>query len=210
MTEVEKPHVTRVGPTPRSATMPGLGNSKAAQDAVFEDLEPGRLANKVFEADGGYVVVQLIARSKPNIADFDKDADQRVAELRAHRANAFLTEWLKGRCETLVKDGKILPNPELIAEHDDQGRLLPSQYRPCISFHGGKFRACSRGLPVHAGCRSRSTPRRVLDGSCSPSRTSVPCASRSSSSRSPTSAPIRATRRPSGSSAGARGCAACR
>lgn len=135
MAEVEKPHVQRFGPVPRATQMPGLGNSKAAQDAVFDELEVGRIGNKVYEANGDFIILQLEGRQKPNIADFDKDADRRVADLRDQRAGAFLEGWLKERCERLAKDGKLRANPELIAEHDDQGRLLPTQYRPCISFH---------------------------------------------------------------------------
>jgi hypothetical protein len=134
MAEVAKPHVVRYGPAPRAPSMPGLGNSKAAQDAVFDELEVGRIADKVYEANGDFIVLQLEGREKPNVADFDKSADQRVEELREHRASEFVNTWLRERCEQLAKDGKIQVNPDLIAEHDDQGRALPTQYHPCISF----------------------------------------------------------------------------
>jgi hypothetical protein len=134
MADVAKPHVQRFGPAPRATSMPGLGNSKAAQDAVFDELEVGRIADKVYEANGDYILVQLEGREKPNVADFDKSADQLVAELREHRAASFVNTWLRERCEQLAKDGKIQVNPDLIAEHDDQGRALPTQYHPCISF----------------------------------------------------------------------------
>jgi parvulin-like peptidyl-prolyl isomerase len=134
MAEVEKAHVARFGPSPRSSTMPGLGASKEAQQAVFEDLQPGMLGKQVYEADGDYIILQLIQREKPNFADFDKEADARVAQLRDSRAQTFLNDWLKERCLSLAKDGKIRANPELLADRDDQGRLLPTQYKPCISF----------------------------------------------------------------------------
>lgn len=142
MADVPKAHVNRFGPTPRTSGMPGLGTSKEAIAAVFDELQPGQLAPQVYEvrADismGGavsYILVQDVARAKPNVEDFDKEADERVAQLRETRAREFLNGWLKQRCEQLAKDGKILPNPELVAEHDDQGRLLPTQYKPCISF----------------------------------------------------------------------------
>jgi len=134
MAEVEKAHVARFGPSPRSSTMPGLGASKDAQQAVYDDLQPGMLGKQVYLADGNYIILQLIQREKPNVADFDKDADARVAQMRESRAHAFLNDWLKERCEQLAKDGKIRTNPELLAEHDDQGRLLPTAYKPCISF----------------------------------------------------------------------------
>jgi parvulin-like peptidyl-prolyl isomerase len=134
MAEVEKAHVARFGPSPRSSTMPGLGASKEAQQAVYDDLQPGMLGKQVYEANGDYIILQLIQREKPNVAEFDKDADARVAQLRETRSRAFLNDWLKERCETLAKEDKIRANPELLADHDDQGRLLPTQYKPCISF----------------------------------------------------------------------------
>jgi ribosome biogenesis SPOUT family RNA methylase Rps3 len=134
MSEIAKAHVNRYGPSSRGKQMPGLGQSKEAITAVFEELQPNNLAKQIYEADGAYIVVQLIARSQANVADFDKDADRRVAELRATRGQEFLEEWMKNKCETLAKDGKIRPQQELLIEHDDQGKLLPIGYKPCMSF----------------------------------------------------------------------------
>jgi hypothetical protein len=133
--EVAKPHVSRFGPTPREKTMPGLGVSKDAMTAVFEELAPGNIAKKIYEADGNYIVLQLISRDTPDVAAFDKDADKRISELRARRGAAFLDSWLRERCEALVTKGKLIPNSELLRETDDKGNLLQSQYRPCQSFH---------------------------------------------------------------------------
>jgi parvulin-like peptidyl-prolyl isomerase len=135
MSEIEKPHVERFGPRARANQISGLGQSKAAIAAVFEDLHAGDLAKKVYEAEGAFVVVQLVDRRQPDVKEFDKDADRRVAELRTARAQAFLDEWMRDRCEALAKDNKIKPNPELLVEHDDNGKLLPVTYRPCMSFH---------------------------------------------------------------------------
>ncbi len=133
--DVPKAHVNRLGPSPRSKQMPGLGQSKEAVDAVFDELKPGELAPRIFFADNAYILVQLVSRAQPNVTDFDKEADHRVAELRQSRGQAFVEEWLKEKCEALAKDGKIKPNAELILDHDDQGKILPTQYRPCMSFH---------------------------------------------------------------------------
>jgi hypothetical protein len=114
--------------------MPGLGQSKEAIAAVFDQLQPGELAPQIYEADGNYILVQEVARAKPDVKDFDKNADERVAEMRDTRAKDFVNGWLKQRCEQLAKEGKIVANQDLIAEHDDQGKLLPTQYKPCISF----------------------------------------------------------------------------
>jgi hypothetical protein len=92
------------------------------------------LAKKVYEGDGGFVVMQLISRASPKVEDFDKDADRLVEELRQARAQAFLEEWLKDRCEKLAKENRIVPNPGLIRETDDAGKPLPVAYKPCMSF----------------------------------------------------------------------------
>jgi phosphohistidine phosphatase SixA len=78
------------------------------------------LAKRVYEGDGGYAVVQLITRQDPNTAEFDKDADRLVAELRQARAQAFVEEWMKTKCEQLVKDGRITPNAGLVRETVEQ------------------------------------------------------------------------------------------
>ena len=113
--------------------MSGVGTSKPAIAALFDDLSTGMLAKQVYEADGSYVVLQLISRSSPKVEDFDKEADRLTEELRKERGQAFLQEWLKDRCEKLKKDGKIKPNRGLIQEYDDNGKPLPIEYQPCMS-----------------------------------------------------------------------------
>jgi hypothetical protein len=131
---VEPPTVSRFGPAQRTSPMSGIGTSKEAAAALFDELSPGMLAKQVYEADGGFIVMQLISRAQPKVADFEKDADRLVEQLRGERAQAFVEEWLKDRCENLVKEGKIKPNPGLLRETDDSGKLLPTGYRPCMSF----------------------------------------------------------------------------
>ncbi len=132
--DVPKAKVHRFGPAPHSSELPGVGKSKEAVNALFDELQQGDLAKHAYDADGAYVIVQLVARTTPNVADFDKEADQRVAELRAKRGQEFLDTWLKDKCETAYKEGRIRPNAELIQERDDKGNPLPVQYRPCMSF----------------------------------------------------------------------------
>jgi parvulin-like peptidyl-prolyl isomerase len=134
MTEVEKPGLEHVPATPRQKALPGLGSSKQAATAVFDELKPGDIAAKVYDAGGSYVLVQLRDRQQPNVTDFDKDADDRVAQLRTARAQAFLETWLKTKCQALAQEKKIIPATEKITERDDNGKLLPITYRPCQSF----------------------------------------------------------------------------
>lgn len=132
--DVPEPHTVRFGPSARGKQMPGLGSSKEAIAAVFDGLQPGNIAKQVYEADGAYIAIQLIARVQPNVADFDKTADRRVAELRETRGQQFLDDWLKTKCEALAKEGKIKPAKQLLVERDEQGNILPIGYKPCMSF----------------------------------------------------------------------------
>ncbi|HEY5923783.1 MAG TPA: SurA N-terminal domain-containing protein [Kofleriaceae bacterium] len=132
--EIQKPTVARFGPTPRTPTMSGVGSSKEAATALFDELTVGMLAKKVYEGDGAFVVVQLVARSEPDNAAFEKEADRMIEELRGERAAAFVEDWMRERCEKLVKDTKIKPNPGLVRETDDNGNVVQSGYRPCMSF----------------------------------------------------------------------------
>jgi len=133
--EIVKQHTERYFGKERTAQMPGVGQSKEAIADVFENLQPGQLGSRVYETDGGFVILQLVQRPPaPLVTDFDKDADKRVNELRQERADAFLNAWLRDRCQTLAKAHKIHPNAELLLERDDAGKVLPVTYRPCMTF----------------------------------------------------------------------------
>jgi len=131
---VKPPNVTRFGPAPRSNSMSGLGTSKDAVASLFDELSPGMLAKKIYEADNGFVMMQLISRSSPKAEDFEKEADRLVQEPRPSPGQAFLEGWMKERCEKLVKDNRIKPNAALVRDFDDAGKPLPVTYKPCMSF----------------------------------------------------------------------------
>ncbi|MEZ4358602.1 MAG: SurA N-terminal domain-containing protein [Kofleriaceae bacterium] len=131
---MEPPSVRRIGPTPRSTNLPDLGSSAAAARAVFDELAAGELAKQIFDADGTYVVVQLIERGTPKMEDFDKDAEQRIGNLRELRGQVLVEGWLKAQCLAAAKANRIKPNPSLTRETDDDGKPVATVYRPCMSF----------------------------------------------------------------------------
>ena len=132
---IPKPKVNRLGPSPRQAKMADLGSSKEAVAALFDELSPGEVAKKLYEGDGGsYVVVQLITRSEPKVEEFDKTADAEIARMQGARGKAAVHDWLKQRCETLTKAGKIRPATDRIRETDDKGNPAPTVYHPCMYF----------------------------------------------------------------------------
>jgi 23S rRNA maturation mini-RNase III len=134
--EIAKPKVNRLGPAPRQSKMPGLGtSSKEAADALFDQLSTGDVAKKIYQGDGdSYVLVQLVDRAQPKVEDFDKTADAEIARMQQARGKAVLRDWLKSRCETLTKAGRIRPAADRIRETDDKGNPAPTVYRPCMYF----------------------------------------------------------------------------
>ena len=42
-------------------------------------------------------------------------------------------EWLRDRCLSLARDGKLKPTWAYLQTYDDQGRKLPITYQPCES-----------------------------------------------------------------------------
>ncbi len=132
--EVDKPKVTRFGPTPREAKLPGVGTSKAAIDALFDELSAGNVAKKIYEGDNGaYVVVQLVNRAQPKVEDFDKTANAEIARMQEARGKSALYGWLRSRCDALTKAGRIRPAADRIRETDDKGNPAPTVYRPCMT-----------------------------------------------------------------------------
>jgi hypothetical protein len=133
--DVPKAKVNRLGPAPRQAKMPGVGGSKEAIDALFDELSPGNLAKKVYAGDNGtFVILQLINRAQPSVEEFDKIADSEIAKMQEARGKAAVREWLKNRCEVLTKAGKIRPAADRIHETDDKGKPAPTVYHPCMYF----------------------------------------------------------------------------
>jgi hypothetical protein len=131
---VTKPFLSSDGPVPRGNNLPVIGDNKEAITALFDELTPGMLAKKVYEVKDSYVVLQLKEKAAADTTEFDKDAGERIEELREVRAAMFLESWLAAKCQDLAKNGQIQPNPDHIRETDDNGKPLPTVYKPCFSF----------------------------------------------------------------------------
>jgi len=50
------------------------------------------------------------------------------------RGKAAVHDWLKQRCDTLTKAGKIRAAADRIRETDDKGNPAPTVYQPCKYF----------------------------------------------------------------------------
>ncbi len=134
---INKASVTRLGPVPRSNRLVDFGEAKELVSLLFDTLSPNGLADGIFDAQGSYAIVQLITRAEPDMKEFDKKADNMIQLIKQRRSNDALMGWLKDRCETLYKAGKIKPSASLVREYDDQGKPLPNSYKPCMSYGSG-------------------------------------------------------------------------
>ena len=119
------------GPAKRTAFLPGLPTVKEAAGLLFDELADGQLAPHVLEGDGGYYVLQLIKKESPKVEDFDKKADAAMQRLQDARSGSMLIDWMRTRCESLSKAGKIKIAADKTHETDDQGKPLPQTYTPC-------------------------------------------------------------------------------
>jgi hypothetical protein len=128
--EVEKPKIQSFGPEPRKATLPGL--NKDLTTVVFDELSAGMLAKRVYEVDGGFVLVQIANKGQAKVEDFEKDAERYISRLQLVRGWAAAEEWIQERCKALSKDKLIVPMKELVSETDDKGNAAPQVYQPCM------------------------------------------------------------------------------
>ena len=129
---VAKPKRSRVGPIPRTrGPLTDVGTSKEVVRALFDELAPGAVADRIYAADGNYVLVQLVTRDLPDEKVFDKDAARRIAQLRDLRGEELVNAWLKDRCDALAKDDKIKPAASLLRQEDEKGNALPPSSRVC-------------------------------------------------------------------------------
>ena len=128
---VALPKVHRHGPYPRMPQLPTAG--KEGTRAMFDEITAGKPANRVYETDGSYSVLEVIEKGEPKVEDFEKDAAKHIAELRRARAAAALIEWAKTRCEQLKKEEKIKPAPRYVVERGEDGKNVQT-YQPCANY----------------------------------------------------------------------------
>jgi hypothetical protein len=117
-----------------------LGESDELNRALFNQLTAGMLAPTIFEVretktapTPRYVLIQVTDKTLADMAEFEKQAETDVAALAKQRGDEFLRSWLAGKCTALTARGGIQPAAELIRRKDEQGRVLPVTYQPCMT-----------------------------------------------------------------------------
>jgi hypothetical protein len=140
MAPVEKPVVERHDGMVRSGDQTPIGDSAELVTALFDELAVGTVADRVFEVRASvidpmpqYALVQVTAKDLADVAEFEKQADRLVDRLATIRGIQLFTEWLRERCTSMAKDGKLKPTWAYLQQFDDQGRKEPITYQPCES-----------------------------------------------------------------------------
>jgi len=110
------PQARSVGPLPRDpdGMIMGVGKSEELMKAIFTSMEPGKVADQVYEVSDTFAVVELKKLDEPDLESFEKDARMRTQILASQRGIIELNSWLQSRCEALVAEQKIRLNLEFL------------------------------------------------------------------------------------------------
>jgi hypothetical protein len=128
------PKVRSIGPFPRADMVPQLGRSPDLVRAVFTELESGQLADRVYEVEGSFVIVQLTVRQEPDLERFAAEEDTLRRRYTEEKSYEVLRAWTQDRCRALVERRAIGFNKEVFDLRDDRDRPLPVTYQPCSMF----------------------------------------------------------------------------
>jgi parvulin-like peptidyl-prolyl isomerase len=130
-----KPKLQKAGPFRRHPTnVAGVGESPELVTAIFDELEEGKPADRIFEVGDSFVIVDLVERTGPEDASFTKEEAQLREDAINMKAGQLLGGWLSGRCKQLAADGDLSYDKELVRAQDEDGHELPDQYQPCKFF----------------------------------------------------------------------------
>ena len=95
------------------AGTPKLGGSRDLNMAVFLLNEKKPNPDRVFNANGHYLVLQLKEREKLDDADFAANRENLKKALLQARRNDAVQVWLDGTKATMIKEGRLKINQDL-------------------------------------------------------------------------------------------------
>jgi peptidyl-prolyl cis-trans isomerase D len=148
---VDRPGLESIGPVSRTKDfLAGVGKSEELLNDLFDTLEVGALADKVYQVSGtsdAFVIVQLKDREDADMKKFDEAKSDLKTELAYEKGVKRLSSWLMDRCQAAAKDGEVKINRTLLEDEDDPSKR--SEYTPCASFNE---------MSVAGQLRGRETP----------------------------------------------------
>jgi hypothetical protein len=138
--DIAKPNLKRHLNISRGPFVPSL--PKELIPTLFDVMVDGMLADRIYEADGSFVIFQVTLKGRADMGEFEKAAGGEIAKLRLFRSGYLVEDWMKTRCEQLAKEEKIRV-PEDLKQPDKpeigpDGKPLPVPptpgYRTCMTF----------------------------------------------------------------------------
>ena len=133
---VDKPGLESVGPAPRTKDhLAGVGESEELLTDLFEKIEVGKLADKVYEVSGppdAFVIVQLKEREDADMTKFEAEKEELKSAIAYSKGVRRLAAWLMDRCVKSSKDGDIKINPSIIQD-EDSGKQV--NYQACATMN---------------------------------------------------------------------------
>ena len=87
--------------------IPKLGTSAELTDALFEISEKKPYPEKVYEADGQFVIVKFKAWGKVSDEEFAAQKDQVAKYLLQQKSNEAVHDWIEASKAALVKAGRL-------------------------------------------------------------------------------------------------------
>jgi len=147
---VPGPEVQTLGPTPRRGDiLPGLGQAPELADALFGELEVGKLADEAFELPTGYVLVRVEDRQAADLDKWDgkqvsvgegfdkcsfplqmvavtRSTDSLPAECMAIKKGIDnLQAFLFEECSKAAQEGRIRVNSAFLSQESSQFKYSP-------------------------------------------------------------------------------------
>lgn len=128
--DIEPPQLQSLtGATRNGDFVAGVGRSEALADALFDELEVGALADRVFEvtAPDGFVLVQLTHREDPDMEKFAEEAPELRENMALFKGLGLYVTAVRERCQALAQAGEVRVDPEYLT--GEEGEALP--YSAC-------------------------------------------------------------------------------
>jgi peptidyl-prolyl cis-trans isomerase D len=112
--------------------LPGIGTLPELTTELFDSLEVGALASKVYELSGDAFVVRLESREEPDMSKFQEQKARLADGLRDRKAYDAVTAYQATRCRAARERGQIKFDPALVL-YGDVDAKLQTPYVPCMT-----------------------------------------------------------------------------
>jgi hypothetical protein len=96
--------------------VPGLGVAKPVLDAAFALPESAPTSPRIFEVGDRLVLIQVLERDSPDLANRGDEVEQERKRLEAQGRSETQEAWFSARKQALLADGRIVYNLALLRE----------------------------------------------------------------------------------------------